>query len=79
MYSIAISNAVRSQNSNMQIIKEIQEIRKAYISDDVLNISIFKLYNPLSVKFGLILLKANMIYLLFIIYFAKEKYRLSKF
>ena len=79
MYSIAISNAVRSQNSNMQIIKEIQEIRKAYISDDVLNISIFKLYNPLSVKLGLILLKANMIYLLFIIYFAKEKYRLSKF
>lgn len=75
MYSIAISNSVRNPNKKERI-REIERIRSEFMNDKA--ISIQRSYNTYQIKFSLILLRLNLIKILYTIYVVKEKLRLSK-
>lgn len=78
MYSIAISNATRI-NNRVETLNEIRNVRAHYVKDRKLNtFPISHLYNRVSVKMGLYLLKMNCIHILELIYSTKEKHRRGK-
>lgn len=79
MYSTVISNAARSPKKN-QIMDEIKDTQKCFKHDRYLNkVSFRKLYNPLSIKILMMLLKGNHVNILYRIYIYKEEKRLRKF
>lgn len=75
MYSIAISNSVKNPNKK-KAMNELKSIRNIVMNDH--SIIIWDLYNNYQIKFSYILLKLNLIRLIYIIYSLKEKVRLSK-
>lgn len=79
MYSTVMSNAVRAPKKR-QILDEMRETQNTLKNDIYLKKVSFKnLYNPITVKFLMILLKHNHINVLCTIYSYKEQKRLRKF
>ncbi len=79
MYSTVMSNAVRAPKKR-QILDEMRETQNTLKNDIYLKKVSFKnLYNPITVKFLMILLKHNHINVLYTIYSYKEQKRLRKF
>lgn len=79
MYSTVLSNAVRAIKRT-QGLDEMRQTQKTLENDVYLKqVSFKKLYNPLAIKFLMILLKHNHIKILYNIYSYKEQKRLRKF
>ena len=74
MYTTSISNAVRNKNIKNSL-EEIKKIEELFKNDDL---SYKKLKLNISIKFTLFLIKNKATYILYSIYFIKEKLRLLK-
>lgn len=76
MYSHSISNIARDSDDTKTQILNLKKIRSYFLNDKIIDIPIRKLYNPLHIKIGLLLLKINCLWLVLFIYKTKEKKRI---
>ncbi len=76
MYSVCISNCVRSPLANINKIEEMKQLRELLISD---KINILYSEVPIKIKLTCIFLFLKMYRLLITIYTLKEKWRISKY